>query len=433
MAERVDARWQRSIEAPSRRDQRGGHYRPYVPDPLVTRPLIVDAALSAQSARVESAVRGLIGGPGASALEGLSRFLLRSEAIASSRIEGLQVSAQQVALAELAQTENGHVRGFTRSARLVANNITALRRAATELAGSPAVTVPDVEDLHRALLPDLAPPGLRTVQNWIGGSDWHPMDAEFVPPPAERVPSLMTDLTDYITGAVHAPLIQAGLAHAQFETIHPFVDGNGRVGRALIHTVLTRRGLTGSAVLPVSLVLLTRSDAYTDGLTAYRYDGPSDGPAAGAGVTAWLSVFLDVVEVSVRQVHQFTVDLAELRAEWAKRHIAHRMSRDLRNRPRANSAVARLLDLLPEVPLVTARTVQRLLHVSFPAARKALDELVAARILHQKRVDRGTDGYLAAEVFDLITISERRLASTRWDPGRARPARPVPALPVGPR
>ena len=430
MAYSVEARWDRSFDAPTGRDRRGGQYRPYIPDPLVTRPLTVDAALSARSGRVESAVRGLVGGSGASALEGLSRFLLRSEAIASSRIEGLQVSAQQVALAELAQSEHMHMRGLAKNAELVANNITALRRAATDLAGAPSVTVPGVEDLHRALLPDLTPPGLRTVQNWIGGSDWHPIGAEFVPPPADHVPGLMADLADYITGAVHAPLIQAGLAHAQFETIHPFTDGNGRVGRALIHTVLTRRGLTRSAILPVSLVLLTRSAAYTEGLTAYRYLGPPDGPAARAGVTTWLEAFLDAVETSVAQARQFTVDLAALREEWGARHVSYRQSRNLRHRPRAGSTVARLLDLLPEVPLVTARTAQRFLHVSFPAARNALDELTEAKILRRKQVDRGTDGYLALEVFNLITFAERRLASTRWDTSQACPVRAVPATPV---
>ncbi len=98
-------------------------------------------------------------------------------------------------------------------------------------------------DLHRALLPDDRHPGMREVQNWIGGDDWHPLDADFVPPPPDRVPALMADLVEYMNGVVHAPLIQAAIVHAQFETVHPFTDGSGRVGRALIHAVLSRRGV----------------------------------------------------------------------------------------------------------------------------------------------------------------------------------------------
>jgi Fic family protein len=428
VAHRVEVMWQPAFEAPSTRGRRAGRFHPYVPDLLVTRPLVVDQSITSQAAQVESDVRSLVSGPGARALEGLSRFLLRSEAIASSRIEGLQVSAQQVALAELADHEGAEVRGFSENAQLVANNINALRRAAGDLAAASRVTVEDVEGLQRALLPR-AHHGLREVQNWVGGGEWNPLDAEFVPPPPESVSPLMDDLTQYLNGAVHAPLIQAALVHAQFETIHPFTDGNGRVGRALIHTVLTRRGLTHTAVLPVSMVLLTRSDAYVDGLTAYRYVGVPDGEEARAGVSAWLQLFLDAVAVSLDQARTFADEVSHLREEWTERHVRHRQSRGVRTRPRADSAVARLLSLLPEVPVVTARSVQRLLGVSFPAARKAVEELADAGIVSRKKVDRGTTGYLAREVFDLLTFAERRLASTRWDTRQGRPVRPVPARP----
>jgi Fic family protein len=390
----------------------------------------MDAELGARAAAVEGAVRSLIDRPGARGLEGLARFLLRSEAIASSRIEGLQVSPQQVALAEFAQTEGGQVRGFTQNARLVANNITALRRAAADLATTPAVTVAGIEDLQRALLPDAQSLGVRTSQNWIGGSDWHPLDAEFVPPTAGRVADLMADLVDYTNSALHGALIQAALVHAQFETIHPFTDGNGRVGRALIHTVLARRGMVRVAVLPVSLVLLTRSDAYVGGLSSYRYEGPPGGPEALAGVSTWLRMFLDAVEVATAQAAQFADDLVSLHGEWDQRLIVERQRRGVRDRPRADSAVARLLGLLPEAPLVTARTVERLLAVSHPAARNALEELAEAKILNRKQVERNTTGYLAHDVFDLLTFTERRLASTRWDTRESPPGRPAPARPA---
>jgi len=379
------------------------------------------------AAVAERAVRDLATGPGMQALEGLARFLLRSEAIASSLIEGIAPSPQQVALAELAQDED--VRGFGEQARLVANNITVLRRAGAELATAEEITVADIEALHRALLPDERHHGLRRVQNWIGGSSWHPLAAEFVPPPPGRVPDLMTDLVEYMNGSVHAPLVQAGIVHAQFETIHPFTDGNGRVGRALIHTVLTRRGLTPSAVLPVSLVLATLRDRYVDGLSAYRYAGTAESAQAGAAVAAWLDVFLHAATVAAEQARLFAGQVAELEAEWESKLAEHRAARGRRGTPRADSATSRILRSLPEVPILTTRTAQRRLSVSFPAARAALEELADAGILVRRSVERGTTGYTATDVFSIVTHAERRLASTSWDTRSSAPNRAVSAPP----
>jgi Fic family protein len=429
VASELSLRWEPSWDEPSRRDRRAGVYHPYRPDLLVSRAVVLDSELSLQVARVERLVQGVPEQPGANGLEGLARFLLRSEAIASSRIEGLQVSAQQVALAEFAATEDISTKGFSANARLVANNIITLRQAAGELADASMVTVQGMCELHQALLPDHPHRGTREVQNWIGGSNWHPLEAEFVPPPPDCVPELMADLATYSNGALHSPLVQAALVHAQFETIHPFTDGNGRVGRALIHTVLTRRGLTRGAILPISLVLLTRADTYVEGLTSYRYLGEPFSLAAITAANEWITVFLDAVEVAVDQVSRFATELSDLRAEWAERHTSYRETMGVRKTPRADSAVARLLDILPEVPVVTARSAQRLLDVSFPAARQALEDLAEAGILQREQVDRGTTCYLARSVFDLLTFAERRLASTRWDTRESGPRRAVPAKP----
>lgn len=126
----------------------------------------------------------------------------------------MQVSPQQLALAELAQSEQLATASFTRNAQLVANNITMLRKAASELATAPAITTVAIDGLHEAPLPDEQHDGLRTVQNWIGGNDWHPLDAQFVSPPPEHAGALMEDLVQYASGETHAPLIQAALVHA---------------------------------------------------------------------------------------------------------------------------------------------------------------------------------------------------------------------------
>src|SRR5699024_7182954 len=140
-------------------------------------------------------------------------------------------------------------------------NMTAVREATDTSAAAAEFTADHIVALQHSLLADAPRPhGLRDAQNWVGGSQHHPLDAEFVPPVPHHVAPLMDDLVEYINGAAHSPLVQAALAHAQFETIHPFADGNGRVGRTLIHTVLTRRGLTTDSILPVSMVLATVRD-----------------------------------------------------------------------------------------------------------------------------------------------------------------------------
>lgn len=408
---------------------RSGTYQRYVPDFVEGIGLAIDGEVSRAGATLERSIRTL-NGPGAEGLAGIARFLLRSEAIASSRIEGIAPSAQQVALAELGLSEN--VRGVSEQAKLVANNMTIVREATTRLVETETVTVEDIIELHRSLLPDEPRHhGLREVPNWIGTSPWTPIGAEYVPPDPDRVPGLMSDLVNYLNGAAHAPVIHAAVVHAQFETIHPFTDGNGRVGRALIHTVLARRGLTDRAVLPISLVLATLSDKYVAGLSAYRHASPAGSHEASEATNAWLATFVDAATVAVKQSEKLVHQIETLRRSWTERLTAHRVESGLRPSPRADSATARLLEKLPEAPVVTATSLARILGVSFPAASGALDELTQAGILATKAIERGATAFIAREVVDLVTYSERALASTQFDTLAARPSRPVPAKPKG--
>lgn len=430
MATWEEARWESSLESGiPRAAQRSGTYRRYVPDRIDGLALAIEGELSRRVSAVERGVRAL-NGTSAEQLAGIARFLLRSEAIASSRIEGIAPSAKQVALAELGQSEQ--VRGISEQARLVANNMTIVRRATSELVVVERLTVQHIVDLHEALLPDDPQHhGLRTVQNWIGRSEWSPLEADYVPPAPERVKPLMSDLVDYINGAAHAPILQAALVHAQFETIHPFTDGNGRVGRALIHTVLARRGLTDRAVLPISLVLATLRDAYVAGLTSFRHGSLADSAVAREAVNAWLEIFVDASAIALEQSARLMDEVDELRRDWSKRLTGYRVATGLRPEPRADSASARLLKLLPEVPVATATTLRRILDVTYPAARAALEELRQAGILQVRSIERGTTAYLATGVLDLITYAERALASTKFDTRISDPSRRVPARPKG--
>lgn len=437
-----------------RRDRRSGEYRAYVPDPLVGAALVLSPGTEALAARAEARVRALGALPD---MAGIARFLLRSEAIASSRIEGVAPSAHRVALAELAQQEE--VRGLSEQARAVARNVTLVRAAVEELSGAQPVTADRLLALHRSLLPDSPEHhGIRSTQNWVGGSSYHPLDADFVPPPPELVPDLVADLLTYLNGATHAPLIQAALVHAQFETIHPFADGNGRVGRALIHTVLTRRGLLAGMILPTSLVLSTLSGKYVEALSRFREAGDPGGPdaeshrpdAAGpdgpdalgdpggpnepgesdGGRDAWISFFLGAVVLACDQAERISAELAGVREEWNE-SLQKWVAREGGGRAlRRDSAALRILEGLPGAPVLTIATASRIYGVSRTAASRGLETLRAAGILTTESIGAGRRAYTARAVLDTITWAERRLASTRFDTRISAPTRAVPAGPA---
>ncbi|WP_243118299.1 Fic family protein [Actinomyces wuliandei] len=455
--------WESTYESGLRpRDRRSGAYLAYVPAPLAGSSLALSHETAELAARAETRVRSLATSQD---LAAVGRFLLRSEAIASSQIEGIAPSAHKIALAELGQQEE--VRGLSRQARTVAHNVTLVREAVENLMAPQPVTPDHLLDLHRSLLPDSPQHhGLRTVQNWVGGSSYHPLDADFVPPPPDLVPTLVEDLLTYLNEAAHAPLVQAALVHAQFETIHPFTDGNGRVGRALIHTVLARRSLLAGTVLPTSLVMSTLSEKYVEALSLFRESTEpplGETPASakdvvgstqltgghheprspqtpapgtthaqggpGSGSEAWILFFLRAVILACDQAEQISAELADIRCgweeslrEWAARENAGRALR-------AGSAALRILEGLPGTPVLTVATVSRLYGVSRTAASRGLETLQAAGILRTESIGSGRRAYTAPAVLDAITWAERRLASTQFDtrvrtPGRAVPARP---------
>lgn len=407
------------------RERRSGTFAWYLPNTLVNLTLQLPTDLAQRIAQAERAVRRLNTAEGSEDLTRLARFLLRSEAIASSRIEGIAPAAAQVALAELC--DHGEVGAMSSQAQLVARNMTLVRKASSDLATMELLTVEAIEDLHRALFADEPRHHrLRTVQNWIGGSDHHPLDADFVPPAPEEVGHLMQDLVDYMNGATHSALVQAALVHAQFETIHPFTDGNGRMGRALIHTVLARRGLTPSAVLPVSLVLATFRDDYVRALTAYRHGDDDDVRAA---LPVWMEEFTRAVMRATEQTDELRDQIAELRQQWDDRLGAHRDAQGRQRSMRSDSATRLVLSDLPSTPVLTVATVQRIHAVSQQGANKALTELEQAGILQSRSAGRRSRVYLATELLDLITHTERTLASTRFDARISAPNRDVPARP----
>ncbi len=296
MSELLNRHWQSEVadSGVSRRDRRSCDYAAYLPDLLVGRRFALNGDVAADVADAEAAIARL--NAEATALvdtEALARILLRAESVASSRIEGLEIGARRLLRAEAVRSM--HQPSSDVTATEVLGNLDAMLYGVEQIGTADEITVDLLLEIHRRLLAGtrLEAHGgtFRQVQNWIGGSDYNPCSADYIPPPQEYVPDLMDDLCAFCNTEDLPAVAQAAVAHAQFETIHPFVDGNGRTGRAIIHLVLCRRGLTPRVLPPVSLVFATLARDYVGGLTAARYAGSPSSSDATEGTNAWLATF----------------------------------------------------------------------------------------------------------------------------------------------
>ncbi len=361
-----------------RRGGKAAKYRAFIPDPIGDFAPELSAATSALSEQAGSAVRELnasseeIRSPG-----GLERQLLRSEALASSAIEELRISHRKLARATIGA-------GGDHTAREVLGNVRAMERAVEIGGAADDLTVNDILAIHRDLTVgtslDRIAGTLRKEQGWIGG--WSPPGAAFVPPPPEYVPGLVDDLCAFMNRDDISPVAQAAIAHAQFETIHPFGDGNGRVGRCLVHTLLRRRGVAPRYVPPVSLVLVTDKDAYIAGLHDFRRDD----------VDRWVARFAEAVEDSAGIARNYSRQAADLRERWIER--AEPM--------RSDSTARAILDHLPSFPIITAAIVEGLTGRSRVAAINGLEHLRQAGILTRHRNQKKGDGWEAKELFAIL-------------------------------
>ncbi|WP_318843148.1 Fic family protein [Myceligenerans pegani] len=280
--------------------------------------------------------------------------LLRTESASSSQIEHLTANARNLAMASLGV-------GAKQNAELVAANVRAMSEA---LLLGDEVTVAQILAVHRTLLgesePDVAG-RLRQEQVWIGSSPISPHDADFVPPHHDHIEAALDDLVRFAARRRDlAPLVHAALVHAQFETIHPFTDGNGRTGRVVLHTVLRGRGLTRHATVPVSAGLLRDPDRYFDALTAYR-TGDLD---------PIVRQVADAALAATANGRKLSQDILDIREAWRSQLAV-----------RSDSAAWRLVDELFAQPVVNADYVASTLDVSDRSARNAIDALEKVEIL----------------------------------------------------
>ncbi|MGB2949894.1 MAG: Fic family protein [Rhodococcus sp. (in: high G+C Gram-positive bacteria)] len=376
-----DRPWQSSVVHASRtqRTLHAGNYRAALPPRIGSLDLRLPGELSAES---EDALRAIVRFDeyasqrlgSSTELAPMSSILLRSESAASSQISNLTVGARSLALAELGSPSS-------RNASIVSGNVRAMEAA---LAVSSTVSADSVLAMHRALMEPAGDPDAgrwRTQQVWIGGSDVGPHHAAFVPPHHERLPASLEDLFVFASRTDLPVLPQVAIAHAQFETIHPFTDGNGRTGRSLVHTMLRRAEVVERVTVPLSAGLLTDTAAYFESLDEYRKED---------------------VEPIVRRVNAATFaavsngrmmvdDLASARERFIECIVARR-----------ESVVWRLVDALVAQPVVDSAFVQRTFDVSDMSAQRAIDRLVDAGVLHQTSKGRRNRVWQADEILDAL-------------------------------
>ncbi|HYM46109.1 MAG TPA: Fic family protein [Solirubrobacteraceae bacterium] len=421
MSELAKRHWQAKVadSGLSRRDRRSCDYSAYIPDVLTGRAFALDGDVAADVADAEATIARL--NAQASALvdtETLARILLRAESVASSRIEGLEIGVRRLLRAEAGRSMREPSSDVT--ATEVLGNIDAMLHGLDRVGPGDEITIGLLLEIHSRLLAGtrLEEHGgrFRTVQNWIGGSDYNPCSADFVPPPPELVEGLMGDLVAFCNGEDLPAVAQAAIAHAQFETIHPFVDGNGRTGRTIIHLVLGRRGLAVRVLPPVSLVLATLARDYVGGLTATRYVGSPGSEEARAGANRWIATFAAACTRSVADASDFERRVAELQSGWRERL----------GRVRASSATDLLLHRLAGAPVLTAESAASLIGRTYNPANEAVQRLVEAGILRQITIGRRNRAYEAPEIIDAFTDLERQLASPAGDTRTSPPVRPAP-------
>ncbi len=380
--------WDPALYAPSKY-RRACKYEAFVPDRIADAPIDLPGGVAGVVSDAEHAIR-VLNASSPRALAPLARLLLRTESIASSRIEGLQVGVRQLARAE-ARMETGAATGST--VREVLGNIDAMELAIEQAATSQEIEIAQVCEIHRELMAYSPHPHIggvvRTDQNWIGGNDYNPCGADFVPPPPEYVTSLFQDLCGAIADESLPPLVQAAIVHAQFETIHPFADGNGRTGRALIHVVLRRRGLADRYVPPISVILASDRDAYVEGLTEFREDR----------LQSWIERFASAAARAAELASAYLAATNKLMAEW-RRMLSEGAA------PRADAAAWALIEVLPAHPIITAPVAAAATERSKAAIHQAMTQLADCGVIEPLSASKRNRSWEVAGLLDLLESLE---------------------------
>ena len=321
----------------------------------------------------------------------LPALLLRSESSASSQIERLTSSVRNVALAELCEDA-------PQNARLIAGNVAAMREA---LASEGDLSLDMILDVHRSLINwsgESFGGELRQEQVWVGGTAYSPHGAQYVPPAWSRVEEYLADIIAFANRDDIDPIAQAAVVHAQFETVHPFIDGNGRTGRTLLHKMLRRAGVLSCATLPVSAGLLHNIDSYMESLAAYQQGDP----------VAVVEQLVDALELALVVGRLVAMRIDAVMEEWTQRFTE-----------RKGSSIYRLPPLLAVQPVVSTAYVAERLDITPRASQNLVNRACEYGVLRPiGNRHRGTY-YQADGLIDVLEEASslpsiRRMVSTGW-------------------
>ncbi len=367
----------------------GEPVRAFVPHPLPpARPALAPDLYADLNRQPELALARLAGVSGlVPSVDWLLYSAIRKEALLTSQIEGTQAT-----LTDLFDEEAGFKVSNTDDVEEVTNYLRAFRWVEEQLRdpqGLP-ISVRLLCDAHRLLLDGARGAGeqpgeLRRSQNWIGGT--RPGNAAFVPPPPEHVPALLADMERFIhdDGTELPPMVRVALIHAQFETIHPFLDGNGRIGRLLIAALFEHWGMLAEPLMYLSGYLKQHQAEYYRRLSAIRTEGDWE---------AWVTFFLQGVAVAAGDAERNIIEVASLVAADRKR---------LLQSPKAGPASYRLFEMLPMMPRFTIERVRQQLDTSFPTATAAVKALEALGIVVEMTGQKKNRSYSYQAYVELLS------------------------------
>jgi Fic family protein len=309
---------------------------------------------------------------------------VRLEAVLSSRIEGTQSEITDLLRYEAGDEES--VRDLSDDVQEVRNYIAALNHGIERLAAGFPLSLRLLRETHERLMTGVrgghATPGeFRRSQNWIGGSS--PSDAVFVPPPLDAMNPALDDLEQFLHDRTLPLLIHLAMAHYQFEVVHPFLDGNGRLGRLLIPLVLIERGVLPQPLLYLSVYFERNRNHYYDLLLHTSRTGD---------IEPWVSFFLRAVNVQAADAEERTVRLVELQSTMRSELLEERVT----------MTVVRAAELLFSTPYVSATSLAASLAVTFPTAQLAIDLLVNRGDLVETTGRRRNRFYFAQSIFDAV-------------------------------
>src|SRR3989344_6980998 len=368
-----------------REDKEYGKYFSFIPNKLPPKfdynPLLVLALSKADSTLSKLSGAGLL-------LPNPDLLIipyLKKEALSSSRIEGTQISLSDYFLSE--------AKGITKEdieATEVGNYLHAIRRTLKEIETKP-ISIKLIKEMHRILLKgvrgnELLPGNFRPVQNWIGPKNTKIKDATFVPPPKEEVERLIRELIDYLNSYDEMPLlIKCALMHYQFETIHPFCDGNGRIGRALITLYLCKKNKISKPLLYASDYFEKHRREYYDLLLNTNKSGKFE---------EWIKFFLEAIKVQSEDALDRTIKIQNLREEYRKKIIKEKQANNL----------IKVMDNLFFNPYTTINQISAQLKVTYPTAKKIVDQFIKLGILKETKQKEREKLFVGHEILNIITV-----------------------------